>query len=93
MTKITVSAKYIGQIYGYIKTIFMKQNMGAADRLIRVLIAAAIVVLYFLNILSGTLAIVLLVLAGVFLLTSLIGFCPLYTLFGITTCPVRKRPS
>lgn len=71
----------------------MKQNMGTADRLIRVLIAALVAVLYFGHIISGTLAIVLLVLAGVFLLTSLVGSCPLYSLFGINTCPVKKRVS
>ncbi len=60
--------------------------MGSADRIIRILIALVIITLYFTNMISGTLAIVLLVLSGVFILTSLISFCPLYTLFGLNTC-------
>lgn len=69
----------------------MRKNSGTADRLIRLIIAAAIAVLYFTNVLTGTLAIVLLVVAGVFVLTSIIGFCPLYVLFGINTCPGRTE--
>jgi fatty acid desaturase len=68
----------------------MKKNMGAADRVIRLVIAAIIAALYFANVLTGTLAIVLLVLAGVFVLTSLVGFCPLYALFGIHTTHERR---
>ncbi len=60
--------------------------MGFADRAIRVIVAIIITVLYFTNLISGTLGIVLLVLAAVFVLTSLIGFCPLYAPFGLTTC-------
>jgi hypothetical protein len=67
----------------------MKKNMGNADRIIRLLIAAVIAVLYFTNILTGTVGIVLLVLAGVFVLTSLVSFCPLYALFGINTCAAK----
>lgn len=63
----------------------MKKNMGSADKIIRVLVAVVIAVLYWQGIISGTLAIVLLVLGIVFLLTSLINFCPLYTIFGINT--------
>lgn len=69
----------------------MKKNMGSADRIIRLIIAAVIAVLFFTNVISGTLGIVLLVLAGVFVLTSLISFCPLYTLVGINTCPKDKQ--
>ncbi|MEQ8361049.1 MAG: DUF2892 domain-containing protein [Cytophagales bacterium] len=68
----------------------MKRNMGSADRIIRVIIAAIIATLYFTNILTGTLGIVLLVLAGIFVMTSLISFCPLYTIFGLRTCPMKK---
>lgn len=64
----------------------MKKNMGSADRVIRVLIALVIAGLYFSKIISGTVAIVLLVVAGIFLLTSLIGSCPLYSVLGIRTC-------
>jgi hypothetical protein len=53
---------------------------------IRMLVVVAIVVLFAANIITGTLAIVLLVLAGVFFLTSFLGFCPLYTIFGVNTC-------
>ena len=63
----------------------MKKNMGTADRLIRVLLAIVVIALYFTNFISGTLAIVLLVFAGVFILTSFISFCPLYLPFGINT--------
>jgi len=68
----------------------MKKNMGNADRAIRVIIAVLIAVLYFTNVISGTVGLILLILAGVFVLTSLISFCPLYTLVGVNTCPVKK---
>jgi len=69
----------------------MKNNMGTTDRIIRVIIAAIVGVLYFTGIISGTLGIVFLVLAGVFVLTSLISFCPIYAPFGIKTCPLKKK--
>jgi uncharacterized membrane protein YtjA (UPF0391 family) len=69
----------------------MKKNMGTADRIIRVIIAAIIGVLYFTGTVTGTLGIVLLVLAVVFILTSLISFCPLYLPFGIKTCPSKEK--
>ncbi|OYZ03015.1 MAG: hypothetical protein B7Y37_00815 [Sphingobacteriia bacterium 28-36-52] len=68
----------------------MKKNMGAVDKVIRVVIAAVIAGLYYTGTISGTLGIVLLVFAGVFVLTSLVSFCPLYTLFGISTCPNKQ---
>ena len=64
----------------------MKKNMGTADRILRLVLAAIIAALYFTNVITGTLGIVLLVLAAVFVLTSLISFCPLYVPFGIKTC-------
>ena len=64
--------------------------MGTADRVIRLIIAAVIGVLYYTGTISGTLGIVLLVLAGVFVLTSFISFCPLYIPFGISTCPNKN---
>lgn len=70
----------------------MKKNMGNIDRGIRVLIALVVAVLFFTNVISGTLAYVLLGLSGVFVLTSILGFCPLYTLIGASTCPA-KQPS
>ncbi|MEO5643637.1 MAG: DUF2892 domain-containing protein [Bacteroidia bacterium] len=66
----------------------MKNNMGAADKIIRILIAIIITILYFTHVISGTIAIVLLIVAGVFILTSFISFCPLYWPFGIST---RKK--
>lgn len=65
--------------------------MGNVDRIVRVLIAVVVGVLYFTGTIQGTLGIVLLVLAGVFVLTSLIGFCPLYAPFGIKTCPMKDK--
>lgn len=63
----------------------MKQNMGTLDKAIRVAAALLVGILYFANIISGALAIVLLVFAAVFILTSLVGTCPLYLPFGIST--------
>ncbi|MBK8340107.1 MAG: DUF2892 domain-containing protein [Flavobacteriales bacterium] len=67
----------------------MKPNMGTADRIIRILVAAVIAILYFTGTVSGTLGIVLLVLAGVFVATSVVSFCPLYAPFGMSTCPKK----
>lgn len=64
----------------------MKANMGSIDRIIRVVIAAVIAGLYSFNVINGVVAIILLSLAGVFVLTSAISFCPLYTLVGVNTC-------
>ncbi|MCF8226037.1 MAG: DUF2892 domain-containing protein [Bacteroidales bacterium] len=64
----------------------MKKNMGFTDRIIRLLVAAVIAILYLTDVISGTLGIVLLVVAGVFLVTSLLKFCPLYLPFGLSTC-------
>jgi hypothetical protein len=68
----------------------MKKNMGSVDKAIRILIAVVFVVLFVTKTVTGTLGIVLLVLAGVFVLTSLVSFCPLYLPFGIRTCPKDK---
>lgn len=66
----------------------MKKNMGTVDRIVRLILVAAVLLLYFTGVISGTLAIILGVLAAVFFLTSLISFCPLYLPFGIST---RKK--
>jgi hypothetical protein len=63
----------------------MKANMGSIDKIVRILAALIIAVLYFTNMISGSLAIILLVFAAVFILTSFISFCPLYLPFGIST--------
>lgn len=69
----------------------MKKNMGSIDKIIRLIIAIVIGVLYFTEVISGTLGIVLLVFAGIFVLTSFVSFCPLYAPFGINTCAVKEK--
>ncbi len=69
----------------------MKKNVGNADRIIRILLAAVFAYLYFSNTVTGTLGIVLLVLGAVFLVTSVISFCPLYAIVGLSTCPVKEQ--
>ncbi|MBL7921868.1 MAG: DUF2892 domain-containing protein [Bacteroidia bacterium] len=66
----------------------MKKNMGTIDKIIRILVAVVIIVLYFTNQNNGTQAIIGLILSAVFILTSFISFCPLYLPFGIST---RKK--
>jgi hypothetical protein len=68
----------------------MKKNMGTIDKVIRVLIAVIIALLYFMHIISGTLAIILLIVAGIFIVTSLISLCPLYLPFGISTLKKKE---
>ena len=63
----------------------MKKNMGTTDKVIRVLAAVIIAILYLTNVLTGTLGIVLLIVAVILVLTSLVAFCPLYLPFGINT--------
>jgi len=65
--------------------------MGTADKTIRTILAIVIAALYFTKVISGTLGLVLLILAVIFLLTSLVGFCPLYMPFRINTH--KKQPS
>jgi len=59
--------------------------MGLIDRIIRILIAVVVLVLFFTNIISGALAAVLLIFSGIFILTGFIGTCPLYLPFKIST--------
>jgi len=68
----------------------MTKNMGSADRIIRLIIAAVLAVLYFTGVVSGTIATVALVVAVVFLLTSAVGTCGLYMPFGISTCKTKS---
>jgi len=68
----------------------MKKNMGSTDRIIRFIVAAIFIALYFTDTVTGIWGIVLLVLAGVFILTSFVSFCPLYAPFGLSTCPNKK---
>ena len=67
----------------------MKKNMGNTDRIVRIIIAAVLGYLYFSGTVAGTLGIVLLVVGIVFLLTSLVGVCGLYSIVGINTCKVK----
>ena len=69
----------------------MKKNMGSTDRVVRLIVAAIIAVLFFKGIVTGLLGLVLLILALVFVATSFISFCPLYTIFGISTRPTEKK--
>lgn len=67
----------------------MKENMGSIDRIIRLALAAVITVLYLTGIIPGVVGIILIVIALIFAVTSLIGFCPLYTLLKISTCKAK----
>ena len=69
----------------------MKKNMGSLDRIVRILLATVMAALFFTGTVTGTLGIVLLVLAVVFAATSAISFCPLYTLVGIQTCGTKQE--
>lgn len=69
----------------------MRKNMGTTDRLLRIVLAIVVAILYFTNTISGTLALVLGILAIVFALTSLISFCPLYVPFGINMCSNKTK--
>jgi hypothetical protein len=72
------------------KILMMKKNIGNTDKLIRLLIALVIAVLYFMNLISGTLAIILGVVALAMVVTSLVNFCGLYAIFGWSTCKVKE---
>lgn len=62
-----------------------EKNMAVADRAVRTLIAAAVIALWATGAIGGTLALILGVVAAIFLVTSLVGWCPLYTLLGVAT--------
>lgn len=66
----------------------MKKNVGNADRIIRIIIAALLVVLYAIGTVTGTVGIILLVLAGILLITSIANICPIWWILGINT---RKK--
>lgn len=69
----------------------MKKNMGNTDKIIRLLIVAIIVGLFMANIVSGVLATVLIIASAVFVFTVTTSWCPLYTLFGISTCKTKQK--
>jgi hypothetical protein len=66
----------------------MKKNVGTVDKAIRILLAVVMVILFFTHVITGIAGIILLVLSGVLVLTSLISFCPIYWPFGLST---RKK--
>ncbi|MDE3741645.1 YgaP family membrane protein [Maribacter polysaccharolyticus] len=66
------------------------KNMGRTDKLIRVIIAIIVAVLVYFEVVTDTMAYVLLPIAAIFVLTSLVGFCPLYGIFGVNTCRKKK---
>ena len=65
--------------------------MGSIDRVVRIIIALLVAVLYFTGTITGTLGIILMAVAGVFLLTSILGTCPLYSIFGFSSCPLKEK--
>jgi hypothetical protein len=69
----------------------MKKNMGSTDKIIRLILAAVFIILFMANIVAGALGYILLGLAVVFILTSVVSFCPLYTLINANTCPVKEK--
>lgn len=69
----------------------MKKNVGTIDRVIRLVVSAILVYLYFSDIVTGTLGIVALIIAGVFTLTSLVGTCAIYALVGMSTIPKKEN--
>jgi len=69
----------------------MKKNMSVMDRWFRVAIALIVSILFITGTVTGTLGIVLLAIGGILLATTIINFCPLYAIFGISTCPIEKK--
>jgi hypothetical protein len=69
----------------------MKSNVGNTDKAVRISIAVLLAALYFTGTITGVLGLIALVVAGVFVLTSLVGFCPLYAIFGMSTCPRKTK--
>jgi hypothetical protein len=65
--------------------------MSNSDRIVILLVSAVVAILYFTNVITGTLGLVLLIIAGIFVLTGLIGFCPVYTLIGVNTCSKKMK--
>lgn len=69
----------------------MKKNLGNADRIIRLCIAGILALLWFQNIITGTWGIVALAVATIFILTSFVGWCPIYAMFGMKSTP-KSQP-
>jgi hypothetical protein len=90
VTKVTGNDDYKSEFYSH-KIFIMKKNMGNFDRAFRVLIAITIAGFYFTKLITATWANVLLIIAAVFILTSVISFCPLYKIFQINTLENNKK--
>lgn len=71
----------------------MKKNLGFVDRIVRVLIAAIIIVLIFTNVLTGTVGLILLIVSATLVLTSLLRFCPLYAFLDVDSCSRKEKAS
>ncbi len=69
----------------------MKKNMGTLDRVLRIVLALVLTTLYFMDVITGAVGITLVALSAVFVLTSLVSFCPLYLPFGLSTCETKKN--
>ncbi len=69
----------------------MKKNMGSTDKTIRLILAAVFAALFFTGVVTGILGYVLLAFGAIFVLTSVVGFCPIYALVGLNTCPVKQN--
>jgi len=69
----------------------MKKNMGSTDKFVRLILAIVLILLFYKEILTGTLGIIALVMALLLTITSLVSFCPLYTLFGISSCKTEEK--
>ncbi len=92
MTKVTLKLFLLLNLCNeiYKSLMIMKQNIGNIDKVIRILATVVLGVLYYLNLISGTVAIILLILAGIFILTTFLGTCFLYLPFGISTKKKRS---
>ncbi len=77
-------------LFKQLKNKQLKKNVGTTDKIVRIVAAVLVAVLYFTGVISGTLAIVLLVFSAVFIATAFMSYCPLYSIFGIKTCPFNK---
>ena len=73
------------------KLYIMKKNIGSADKVIRIILAVTLAVLYFTVTVTGTTGIVLLAAGGILLATALINFCPIWAIFGINTCKINPK--
>jgi DUF2892 family protein len=77
--------------YYLLKLKIMKKNMGTTDRVIRVLLAVVFFILYFTGIVTGGFGFLLLVVGFVFVATSAVSLCPLYSLLGFSSCPIDTK--